>query len=47
MGREEDLSLLYSGFFLLLMKFYLKKDEKLLKSSRSVPNNEKYTCPEI
>jgi len=47
MGTEEDLSLLYSGFFLLLMKFYFKKDEKLLKSSRSVPNNEKYTCPEI
>jgi len=47
MGTEEDLSLLHSGFFLQLIEFSVKKDEKLLKISRSIPNNEKYTCPEI
>jgi len=47
MGTEEDLSLLHSGFFLQLIEFSFKKDEKLLKISRSIPNNEKYTCPEI
>jgi len=46
MGTE-DLSLLHSGFFLQLIEFSVKKDEKLLKISRSIPNNEKYTCPEI
>jgi len=46
MGTE-DLSLLNSGFFLQLMEFSFKEDEKLLKISRSIPNNEKYTCPEI
>jgi len=44
---EEDLSLLHSGFFFQLMEFSFKKDEKLLKISRSIPNNEKYSCPEI
>jgi len=29
------------------MEISFKKDEKLLKISRSIPNNEKYTCPEI
>jgi len=47
MGTEEDLSLLHSGFFLQLMEFSFKKDEKLLKISLSIPNYEKYTCPEI
>jgi len=47
MGTEEDLSLLHSGFFLQLIEFSFKKDEKLLKISRSIPKNEKYTCPEI
>jgi len=47
MGTEEDLSLLHSGFFLQLMEFSFKKDEKLLKISLSIPNYEKYTCLEI
>ena len=46
MGTE-DLSLLYSGFFLQLIKFSFKKDQKHVKISRSIPNNEKCTCPEI
>jgi len=29
------------------MKFSFRKDEKFSKNSRSIPNNEKYTCPEI
>jgi len=44
MGTE-GLSLMHSGFLLQLMEFSFK-DEKLLKISRSIPNNEKYTCPE-
>ena len=47
MGAEEDLSLLHSGFFSQLMEFSFKKDEKPFKNSRSIPNNEKYTCSEI
>ena len=47
MGTEADLSLLHSGFFLQLMEFSFTKDEKLLKISRSITNNEKYTSPEI
>jgi len=39
-GTEEDLSL-HPGFFLQLMKICFKKDVKLLKFSRSIPNNEK------
>jgi len=41
MGTEEDISLLHSGFFLQLMEFSFKKDEKFVKISRSIPNNEK------
>jgi len=45
MGTE-DLSSLHSGFFLQLMEFSFE-DKKLLKISRSIANNEMYTCPEI
>jgi len=41
MGTKEDLSLLYPDFFLQLMETSFKKDEKLLKISLSIPNNEK------
>jgi len=47
MGTEEELNLLHSGFVLQFMEFSFKKDEKLFKNSRSIPNNEKYTCSEI
>jgi len=45
MDTEEDINLLHS--VLQLMEFSFKKDEKLLKTSCSFPNNEKYTCPKI
>jgi len=47
MGAENELSLLHLGFFLQLMEFSFKKAEKVLKISRSIPNNEKYICAEI
>ena len=34
MGREEELGLLHSGFFLQLMEFSFKKDEKLFNFSQ-------------
>ena len=46
MGAKEDLTLLHSGF-LQLMEFSFKKNGKLLKISHSIPNNAKYTCPEM
>jgi len=46
MGTEKERSLLHSGFFLQMMEISFKKDEKLLKISRSIPN-DKYNCPGI
>ena len=46
-GSQEKCGTHYSGMFLQMMQYTLKKDIKLNEIAKNVPKNAKYTSPEF